>query len=44
LNVPSGIKGQICTVEDSLVRKVVGIVSASDRQALDGQLRQWLAL
>jgi mRNA interferase MazF len=44
LNVPSGIKGQICTVEDRLVRKVVGIISDTDREALDGHLRQWLAL
>jgi len=44
LNVPSGIKGQICTVEDRLVRKVVGSISDLDRQALDAQLRQWLGL
>ena len=44
LNVPSGIKGQICTIEDRLVRKVVGSISDTDREALDGQLRQWLTL
>ena len=44
LNVPSGIKGQICTVEDRLVRKVIGCVSNHDRHALDAQLRQWLGL
>ena len=44
LNVASGIKGQICTVEDRLVRKVVGSISNSDKQALDAQLRQWLEL
>jgi mRNA interferase MazF len=44
LNVPSGIKGQICTVEERLVRKVVGSISEQDRDALDAQLRQWLAL
>ncbi len=35
LNVPSGIKGQICTVEVRLVRKVVGKITATDRTALD---------
>ena len=44
LNVASGIKGQICSVEDRLVRKVVGSISNSDKQALDAQLRQWLEL
>ena len=44
LNVPSGIKGQICTVDEHLVRKVVGFISAQDCDALDEQLRQWLAL
>ena len=44
LNVPSGIKGQVCTVEDRLVRKVIGRISKIDRQVLDGQLRQWLQL
>ena len=40
LNVPSGIKGQICTVEVCLVRKVVGRITAQDRAALDTLLRQ----
>ncbi len=44
LNVPSGIKGQLCTVEDRLVRKVVGRVSDQDSLLLDDQLRQWLNL
>lgn len=44
LNVPSGIKGQICTVEVALIRKVVGHVSAQDSAALDDLLRKWLAL
>ena len=44
LNVPSGIKGQICTVDERLVRKVVGSISEKDRDALDARLRQWLAL
>jgi mRNA interferase MazF len=44
LNVPSGIKGQICTVEVRLVRKVVGQITAQDQGALDGLLRKWLEL
>ena len=44
LNVPSGIKGQICTVEVRLVRKVVGQITAQDRAALDALLRKWLEL
>jgi len=44
LNVASGINGQICTVEDSLVRKVVGRLSTRDRDALDDRLRVWLKL
>jgi len=44
LNVPSGIKGQICTVEVSLVRKVVGQISEQDQESLDGLLRKWLGL
>ena len=44
LNVPSGIKGQICTVEVRLVRKVVGRITAQDRAALDTLLRKWLDL
>ena len=44
LNVASGIKGQICTVELRLVRKVVGHITASDRAILDTMLRRWLNL
>ena len=44
LNVASGIKGQICTVEGRLVRKVVGKITATDRAALDALLRKWLDL
>lgn len=44
LNVPSGMKAQLATVHDSLVRKVVGQISAADRSALDQQLRLWLGL
>lgn len=44
LNVPSGIKGQICTVEGHLVRKVLGSLAEPDRVALNVRLRHWLAL
>jgi mRNA interferase MazF len=44
LNVPSGIKGQICTVEVGLVRKVIGRICAVDREKLDAQLRAWFEL
>lgn len=44
LNVPSGVKAQICTVEDSLVRKVVGRLASSDVTNLDRHLRHWLNL
>jgi mRNA interferase MazF len=44
LNVPSGIKGQICTVEVRLVRKVIGRITAQDRAALDALLRKCLEL
>jgi mRNA interferase MazF len=44
LNVASGVKAQLATVHDSLVRKVVGQISAGDRSALDQQLRLWLGL
>ena len=44
LNVPSGVKSQIATVEEKLVVKIVGILSATDRQSLDEHLRTWLQL
>ena len=44
LNVPSGIKGQICTVEQRLVRRVVGRISSRDQADLDSRLRSWLGL
>jgi mRNA interferase MazF len=44
LNVPSGVKGQVCTVEDRLVRKVAGRISSHDQAALDALLRKWLCL
>lgn len=42
LNVPCGIKSQIATIEDRLVLKSVGTLSARDQAELDGRLRNWL--
>lgn len=44
LNVPSGIKGQIATVDASLIRQVVGKLSSADTEWLDKKLREWLSL
>jgi mRNA interferase MazF len=44
LNVPCGIKSQIATIEDRLVVKSVGKLSARDHAALDSALRGWLRL
>ncbi len=44
LNVPSGIKGQIATVESSLVVKIVGRLTQRDRATMDVHLRRWLRL
>jgi mRNA interferase MazF len=44
LNVQSGVKGQIATVDRSLIRQVLGTLSTSDTGRLDLNLREWLAL
>ncbi len=44
LNVPSGAKSQLATVEDTLVRKVVGHLAAADAAVVDHHLREWLQL
>jgi mRNA interferase MazF len=44
LNVPSGVKGQLATIERSLARKKVGTLAAGDIALLDAHLRVWLAL
>jgi mRNA interferase MazF len=44
LNVPSGVKAQLATVEERLVVKIVGRLSAADVQWLDARLRTWLKL
>ena len=42
LNVPSGVKGQLATVEERLVVKIVGKLAAADLQTLHQRLRTWL--
>jgi mRNA interferase MazF len=44
LNVPCGVKAQIATLEERLVVKSVGALSARDRASLDGRLRICLHL
>jgi mRNA interferase MazF len=44
LNVPSGVKAQLATVEAKLVVKVVGQLGGKDAQVLDARLRGWLNL
>ena len=44
LNVPSGVKAQLATVEERLVVKRVGTLAAADRQLLGARLRTWLQL
>jgi mRNA interferase MazF len=44
LNVPCGIKAQLATIEERLVVKSVGRLSAGDQSALDKSLRIWLKL
>jgi len=44
LNVPSGVKAQLATVEERLALKVIGTLSLADRQTLDQHLRNWLKL
>jgi mRNA interferase MazF len=44
LNVASGVKAQLATVEDRLIVKIIGRITAVDREALDEKLRAWLQL
>lgn len=44
LNVPSGVKGQLATVEEKLVVKVVGQLAGNDINVLNARLRSWLNL
>jgi mRNA interferase MazF len=44
LNVPSGIKAQIATVDEKLVVKIVGRLTDNDTKFLNVRLRNWLKL
>jgi mRNA interferase MazF len=44
LNVASGVKAQLATVEERLVVKVVGRLTANDKRTLDEHLRNWIQL
>ncbi len=44
LNVPSGIKAQIATVDEKLVVKIVGRLTDNDTKVLNARLRKWLKL
>jgi mRNA interferase MazF len=44
LNVPSGVKAQLATVEERLVVKIVGQLGDDDSRILDNRLRNWLQL
>jgi len=44
LNVPSGVKAQLSTVEAKLVVKKVGQIAGNDVKTLDARLRSWLRL
>ena len=44
LNVPSGVKAQLATVEEKLVVKIVGRLATNDTKVLNTRLRDWLKL
>ena len=44
LNVPSGVKTQLATIENRLVLKIVGRLTTGDVRVLDVKLRNWLQL
>ncbi|HEY1719386.1 MAG TPA: type II toxin-antitoxin system PemK/MazF family toxin [Verrucomicrobiae bacterium] len=44
LNVASGVKAQLATVEERLVVKIVGKLAAADLQMLNQKLKLWLKL
>jgi mRNA interferase MazF len=44
LNVPSGVKSQLATVEEKLVVKIVGQLTGNDVKVLNVRLREWLKL
>lgn len=44
LNVASGVKSQVATVEVSLVRKIIGRITPADAAVVDHHLRTWFHL
>jgi mRNA interferase MazF len=44
LNVPSGTKAQLATIEEKLVLKIVGSITPGDQKPLNEKLRIWLQL
>ena len=44
LNVASGVKAQLATVEERLVVKIVGKLASADLQMLNQKLKLWLKL
>ena len=44
LNVPSSLKRGIFTVQENLIIKRVGKISATDSKKLNDSLRQWLGI
>jgi mRNA interferase MazF len=44
LNVPTGVKRGLYTVENRLAIKVIGELSKVDAQKLEGSLQSWLGL
>ena len=44
LNVPSGVKARVPTVEEGLVVKIVGALNITDQLVLDERLRHWLQI
>jgi len=44
LNVPSGVKAQLATVEQRLVLKIVGQLTTDDAKTLNHRLKDWMQL
>jgi hypothetical protein len=44
LNVPSGVKAQLATIEANLVVKIIGRLTSADIHTLDDRLLHWLQL
>ena len=44
LNVQSGVKAQLATVEEKLILKIVGRLSKADGHLLNDRLKTWLQL